>query len=318
MTAAESLPSAILDAIGNTPLVHLQNLRACKELALFAKAEYLNAGGSVKSRTALAMIRDAKASGALRSGDTIVEVSSGNEGVALAMLGAIYGHPVTIIMPNDIPCERKVLIERYGGRVILVPAQANVAHTLDACFAIAEELASQTNFYYARQFENPANVRVHEETTGPEIALQIGGEIAAFVAGVGTGGTLTGVGRALKRRYPRVHVVAVEPATAAVLSGGSVSTHRQYGIGEGFVPALLDRTIVDEVITVSDDDAYRTAEELASEEGLMVGPTSGSNVYAALEVGRKRGFRGPIVTVLPDSAERYLSMHAEAPSAGTP
>ncbi len=277
-------------------------------MALFAKAEHLNAGGSVKSRTALAMIDDARNSGKLRAGDTILEVSSGNEGVALAMLGAVYGHPVIIVMPNDVPWERRVLIERYGGRVILVPAQANVGHTLQQCFSIAEELAAKPRCYYARQFENPSNVRVHEETTGPEVIRQAGGEIAAFVAGVGTGGTLIGVGRALKRRYPRAMVVAVEPATAAVLSGGPVTTHRQFGIGEGFIPALYDRTVVDDVVTVADEDAYRTAGALATEEGLMVGPTSGSNVFAAMEIGRRLGSEGAIVTVLPDSAERYLSL----------
>ncbi len=299
----------ILSAIGGTPLVPLRCAHLGGRPRLFAKAEYLNAGGSIKSRTALAMIQDARHSGALHEGDSILEVSSGNEGIALAMLGAIYGHSVSIVMPDDVPPERRALIERYGGSVILVPAKENVGHTLADCFAIAEDLAAKPGYYYARQFENPANVRVHEEATGPELILQLGGEVAAFVAGVGTGGTLTGVGRAIKRRFPRALVVAVEPATAAVLSGGTITTHRQFGIGEGFVPALFERSMVDDIITVSDEDAYRVARALAIDEGLMVGPTSGSNVFAAMEIARRIGEReGAVVTVLPDSAERYLSL----------
>lgn len=299
---------SIVNGIGNTPLVKISGLPAIGNYQIFAKAEHLNAGGSVKSRTALAMIRDARSTGELLPGDTIVEVSSGNEGVALAMLGAVYGHAVCIVMPDDVPPERRALIERYGGTVIPVEAGDNIAQTLRRCFAKAEQLARTPGHYYARQFENPANARVHEETTGAELLEQSSEPIAAFVAGVGTGGTLTGVGRAIKKRYPSALVIAVEPSTAAVLTGGAIGTHRQFGIGEGFVPALLDRDLVDETIAVSDGDAYETCCSLARYDGLMVGPTSGSNVFAALEIARRLGPDKIVATVLPDTAERYLSL----------
>lgn len=298
----------ILCGIGETPLVRLRSLEQDEGCVLLAKAEHLNAGGSVKSRTALGMVRDAHETGQLKPGDTIIEVSSGNEGVALAMIGVIYGNAISIVMPSDVPPERRALIERYGGSVTLVDARENVAETLHACFQVAEALASRRDCYYARQFENPSNPRVHESTTGAELIRQSDWEIAAFVAGIGTGGTLTGVGRALRRRYPKVQIVAVEPAHAAVLSGRQITTHRQYGIGEGFVPALLDQAILDDVVIVTDEEAYETARILARDEGLMVGPTSGSNVFAARKIARNLGAGVAVATLLPDSAERYLSL----------
>lgn len=304
MNALES----IVDGIGNTPLVKISGLPGAAQYAVVAKAEHLNAGGSVKSRTALSMLRDARSSGELEAGGTIIEVSSGNEGVALAMLGALYGYAVRIVMPGDVPPERRALIERYGGSVVLVEAGDSIAETLRRCFAQAESIAREPGCYYARQFENPANARVHEESTGAELLEQTRGEIVAFVAGVGTGGTLTGVGRAVRKRYPKASIVAVEPATAAVLTGGRIATHRQFGIGEGFVPALLDRTLVSETIVVSDEDAYETCGALARYDGLMVGPTSGSNVFAALEIAKRLGPGRLVATVLPDTAERYLSL----------
>jgi len=314
MTTLERRPATIVDAIGRTPLLTLGRLRSAADVSIVAKAEFLNAGGSIKSRTALSMIREAEASGELAPGDTIVEVSSGNEGIALAMLAAQFGYRVCIVMPADVPPERKLLIERYGGEVVLVPAHATIDATLADCFARAQRLLGPRT-YYARQFENPANALVHERGTGAELLAQHDGPIHAFVAGVGTGGTLTGVGRALKARYPQAHVIAVEPATAAVLSGGPIGTHRQFGIGEGFVPSLLDRALVDGVECVSDDDAYATAAALAREEGLLVGPTSGANVYAAIAVARRLPRGSVVATVLCDSAERYLSVSA---ATGTP
>ncbi len=303
----ESRPASIIDGIGNTPLIALGRLQRATGLSIVAKAEFLNAGGSIKSRTALSMIREAESAGELAPGDTIVEVSSGNEGIALAMLAAQFGYRVCIVMPADVPPERKQLIERYGGEVVLVPAHAAIDATLADCFTAAERILGP-NTYYARQFENPANALVHERETGVELIDQHHGPIDAFVAGVGTGGTLTGVGRALKRRYPRARIFAVEPATAAVLSGGPIGTHRQFGIGEGFVPALLDRTLIDGVECVSDDDAYAMAAALAREEGLLVGPTSGANVFAAIAVARRLSPGAVVATILCDSAERYLSV----------
>ncbi len=314
MTTLARTAGSIVDAIGKTPLLALRRLRSAAGVSIVAKAEFLNAGGSIKSRTALSMIREAQAAGELTPGDRIVEVSSGNEGISLAMLAAHFGYRVCIVMPADVPPERKLLIERYGGEVVLMPAHASIDATLADCFAYAQRLLGPGT-YYARQFENPANALVHERETGVELIEQHDGPIDAFVAGVGTGGTLTGVGRALKRRYPLARIFAVEPATAAVLSGGPIGTHRQFGIGEGFVPALLDRSIVDGVECVNDDDAYATAAALAREEGLLTGPTSGSNVFAAIAVARRLRPGAVVATILCDSAERYLSVSA---TTGTP
>lgn len=294
-------------AIGNTPMLRLQRLTQAQGLTLYAKAEFLNPGGSVKSRTALGMVQDAERSGALRPGATIVEATSGNEGIALAMLGAARGYRVQIVMPEDVPRERQLIIEAYGGEVNLTPVFPSIDETMRACLAEAERLAAQTECFYARQFENPANPDVHAETTAEEILEQLPGEPAAFVAGVGTGGTLMGVARVLKKRYPNMLSVAVEPATAAAMSNGPVGSHGQVGIGEGFIPPLVDMGLVDKVITVTDEDALHTAQALAREEGLLVGITSGSNIAASVQLAREIGPDKLIVTLLPDSAERYFS-----------
>lgn len=299
--------AGIADAIGCTPMLRLHRLEQAKDVTLLAKAEFLNPGGSVKSRTALGMLQAAERSGELRSGATIVEATSGNEGIALAMLGAARGYRVQIVMPADVPRERQLIIEAYGGEVTLTPVAPTIDETIRTCLEVAEELASKGDCFYARQFENPANPEVHARTTAEEILEQLPGEPAAFVAGVGTGGTLMGIADVLKRRYPSMLSVAVEPATAAAMSGGPVGAHGQVGIGEGFVPPLVDMELIDEVVTVTDEEALATARCLAREEGLLVGITSGTNVAAAVRVARKLDPDQIVVTVLPDSAERYFS-----------
>ena len=298
---------SLLNHIGKTPMLRISRLPGSVQHQLYGKAEFLNPGGSVKSRTALGLIQGAEAKGLLRPGSVIIEASSGNEGIALAMLAAYRGYCVQIVMPADVPKERQRIIEAYGGEVVLVTPAATIQETMHRCLETAEELARKEGTFYARQFENPSNPRIHEETTAREVLEQVDGEIGAVVAGVGTGGTLMGIARVLKRHQPSVRVVAVEPATAAVMSGGTNQTHAQYGIGEGFVPPLVDVDLIDEVETVTDEEAYETARGLAKYEGLLVGITSGSNVVASLRVASRLAPGQRVVTILPDSAERYFS-----------
>lgn len=302
-----TVADCIADCIGGTPMLRLRRIPGSDGFTLLAKAEFLNPGGSIKSRTALGMIRDAEACGALRPGQLIVEASSGNEGIALAMLGAARGYRVKVVMPADVPYERVRIIEAYGAEVVSVPPQTSIDRTMRACLDTARQIALREGGFYARQFENPSNPRIHEETTATEILAQVDGEIDAFVAGVGTGGTLMGVGRALKRHRPRMRVVAVEPATASALSGGPVGNHGQFGIGEGFVSPLVNVDLIDEVVTIEDSEAVAMARELARREGLLVGITSGTNVAASCKVAKRLGAGCTVVTVLPDSAERYFS-----------
>lgn len=297
----------IVDAIGSTPMLRLQRLAQAQGLTVLAKAEFLNPGGSVKSRTAFGMVAAAERSGELQPGATIVEATSGNEGIALAMLGAARGYRVRVVMPADVPRERQLIIEAYGGEVTLTKVFPTIDETIKECLRVAEEFAAEDDCFYARQFENPANPEIHGKTTAEEIIRQLPAEPAAFVAGVGTGGTLIGVARVLKERYPSMLSVAVEPATAAALSGGPVGSHGQVGIGEGFVPPLVDTDLIDRVVTTTDEEALQTARALAREEGLLVGITSGTNVAAAARVARELGPDKVVVTLLPDSAERYFT-----------
>lgn len=298
----------ILEAVGRTPLVELQRLPGPDDARVLVKLEFLNPGGSIKSRPALAMVEAAEQAGLLTPGSIIVEPTSGNQGIGLAMVGAVRGYAVKIVMPDSVSVERRKLLENYGAEVILVKDRGNIGAAIEECVKTAENMAANDKrVFVPQQFENPNNPRVHRETTAPEILAQADGPIDAFCAGIGTGGTLTGVGEVLKKRFPGIIIAAVEPEQGAVLSGGLIGTHIQQGIGDGIIPAVLNRAIIDEIITVSDEQALATTRLLAKKEGMMVGISSGTNVRAALQLARRLGHGKTVVTVLPDTAERYFS-----------
>ncbi|MCL6450751.1 MAG: cysteine synthase A [Acetobacteraceae bacterium] len=300
---------SILEAVGETPLVELSRVGGGSRARVLAKVEGLNPSGSIKARSALAMIEAAEREGRLRPGAIIVEPTSGNQGIGLAMVAAVKGYRARLVMPESMSAERRALISAYGAEVVLTPAGRDIQEAIEICIQEARRMAEEDpRVFLPQQFENPANPAVHRETTAREILDQVGGPIHAFVAGVGTGGTLTGVGEALKSAFPGVMVVAVEPTAAPLLSGGKMGTHIQQGIGDGVMPAVLNTKVIDRVITVEDADAAATARELARREGLLVGVSSGSNVWASLVVARELGPGRTVVTVLPDSGERYLSM----------
>jgi cysteine synthase len=293
----------VLDLVGRTPLVRLARVSPRGGAEVCAKLEARNPAGSVKDRPALSMVRAAEAEGSLRPGATIVEATSGNTGISLAMIAAVQGYRCVIVMPEDMSQSRQHILRTYGAEVILTPAQDGMAGAVDE----AERLLEQTpGAFMPRQFDNPANPTVHAETTAEEIWRATGGEVHALVAGVGTGGTLTGVGRTLKARRPDVLVVAVEPKASAVLSGGKPGLHGIQGLGAGFVPGVLDTRLLDEVVAVTDVAADRMTKRLAREEGLLLGPSSGANVHAAVEVARRLPAGTRVVTILCDAGERYL------------
>ncbi len=289
---------SLLDAVGGTPLVRLTRLAP----NVAAKLELKNPGGSIKDRPALAMVRAAEASGALRAGSTIVEATSGNTGIALAMIAAVRGYACTLVMPEDMSLERRQVMRAYGAEILLTPAALGMAGAVERAEAL---LAETEGAFMPRQFENPANPAAHEATTAREILDDAGDDLAAFVAGVGTGGTITGVGRALKRARPAVRIVAVEPASSPVLSGGKPGLHRIQGIGAGFVPKNLDRSVVDEIVTVTDAAAEKMARRCAREEGILVGPSSGANLHVACELAGR--LPGLVVTIACDGGERYFA-----------
>jgi cysteine synthase A len=303
---AEPMPdpiaSSVLDLVGRTPMVRLARMSPSGGATVVAKLESKNPGGSVKDRPALAMIEAVERAGKLAAGATVIEATSGNTGISLAMIAAVRGYRCVLVMPDDMSLERRHILRAYGADLVLTPADQGMAGAV----ARAEELLRSTpGAFMARQFDNPANPDAHARTTAREILEVTGESLLAFVAGVGTGGTITGVGRVLKKERPGVRVVAVEPAGSAVLSGRPPGLHGIQGIGAGFVPSVLDRSVIDEVAVVGDVAAQRTAERLAREEGLLVGPSSGANVHAAIEVAR--GLKdGLVVTVLCDTGERYL------------
>lgn len=285
--------------IGNTPIVRLDSV----DSRIFLKLEKNNPGGSVKDRPALFMILDAEKRGLLKNG--IVEPTSGNMGIAIAMIGAKRGHRVILTMPETMSVERRKVLKMLGAELVLTPGDLGMKGAIEK----AKEIAQETGAHMLQQFENPYNVYSHQFTTGPEILRQMDYQIDAFVAGVGTGGTISGVGRVLKTFFgDRVKVVAVEPAKSPVLSGGQPGKHAIQGIGAGFVPKILDRSVIDEVITVEDEEAYDMARYLAKKEGLLVGVSSGANVAAALKIAQKLGKDARVVTIAPDHAERYLSI----------
>ena len=297
----------LTELIGNTPLLELGKFSAYKgiDTPVIAKVEYFNPGGSVKDRIALAMIEDAEAKGVLKPGATIIEPTSGNTGVGLALVSAVKGYKLILTMPETMSAERRNLVKAYGADVRLTPGKDGMAGAIKA----AEELRDSIDgSVILQQFENRANPRRHYETTGVEIWEQTEGKVDIFVAGVGTGGTVSGIGKRLKEKNPNVKIVAVEPLTSPVLNGGKSGPHKIQGIGAGFVPDTYDASVVDEVFDVDNDDAIRTGRELARQEGLLVGISSGAAAYAAAEIAKRPENRGKrVVVLLPDTGERYLS-----------
>ncbi|MCI0849594.1 MAG: cysteine synthase A [Chloroflexi bacterium] len=303
--AGEEIADSVLDLVANTPLVRLHRAAPAGAAELLAKLESLNPAGSVKDRIALSMIEDAEARGALKAGDTIVEPTSGNTGIGLAMVAAVKGYRIILTMPEDMSVERRRLLTRFGAELLLTPAIEGMSGAVYA----AQELVEKHGYFMAQQFNNPANPEIHRRTTAREILKATDGQLDAFVAGVGTGGTITGVGEVLKQENPDVLIVAVEPASSPVLAGGKAGLTGIQGIGASFVPSVLNREIYDELVAVTDDDAYAMTARLTKEEGLLVGVSSGANVVAAVQVAVKLGAGKRVVTILPDTGERYLSVN---------
>ena len=295
----------VTELIGATPLVRLSRIVEPRMATILAKLESCNPGGSVKDRICLAMIEEAEQRGLLKAGATVVEPTSGNTGIGLAMIGATKGYRVVLTMPESMSAERIQILKSYGAEVVLTPEREGMLGAVKR----AEELAKQTpGAFMPQQFKNPANPEVHRRTTAQEILRSTDGAVEAFIAGVGTGGTITGVGEVLKKRLPHVKVVGVEPKSSPVLSGGAPGPHMIQGIGAGFVPQVLNRAVIDEILTVTDEQAYETAKRLARKEGLFVGISSGAACWAALKVARDLGQGKTVVTVFPDTGERYLSI----------
>jgi len=292
-----------LGQICRTPLIRLTRMSDPEAGVVWGKAEGTNPGGSVKDRIALAMIERAERDGCIHPGDLIVEPTSGNTGIGLSMVCAVKGYRLILTMPDTMSQERRRLLGAYGAELVLTPGGLGMRGAIDK----AEEIARDKKCFMPQQFKNPANPRIHEETTGPEIIEALSGKVDAFVAGVGTGGTITGVGHVLRRHNKDVHIVAVEPADSPVLSGGEPGPHKIQGIGAGFVPDILDTSVYQEVLTVTNDEALDTARRLAREEGIFAGISSGANIFAALKVAKKLGPGKNVVTMLCDTGERYLS-----------
>ena len=291
----------VLDMIGNTPMV---SMKSTMGYHIFAKAEFLNLGGSIKDRVAKHMIESAEKEGKLRKGMTIVEPTSGNTGIGLALCGVRMGYKVVIVMPENMSEERKKIIRALGAELVLTPAHLS----LDGCVKEANRIASQSDEYFMpQQFENLHNPEIHYLTTGPEIYRQLEGKVDIFVSGLGSGGTLQGIGRYLKEKNPNLIVTAVEPKNVSALLGDEPGLHQIQGIGDGFIPAVLDTSLIDEVVTVSDEDAMETTRELARVQGLMCGTSSGANIWACKKMAEKYGKDKVIATVLPDRMERYFS-----------
>lgn len=298
----------ILDAIGNTPLVQLNHMVDKDSARVLVKVEGLNVGGSIKTRTAYNMLLEAEKNGKINSETIIVEPTSGNQGVGLALIGAVKGYKTIIIMPDSVSEERRLLVRHYGAEVILIHDEGDIGKCIDDCLQTALNMAKENpNVFVPQQFTNPANPQIHRNQTALEILDAVDGPIDGFCSGIGTGGTITGIGEVLKEHNPQMTIWAVEPVDAAILSGGSIGTHLQMGIGDGLIPDILNQEIYNDICVIEDEEAIKTAQELARREGLMCGISSGTNVAAALKLAKKLGKGKTVVTVLPDTAERYFS-----------
>jgi cysteine synthase A len=303
--ARPAIADSVIDLVGNTPLVRLNRLAPRGGAELLAKVESLNPGGSVKDRIAVSMVEAAERDGRLKPGATLVEPTSGNTGIGLALVAAARGYRLILTMPDDMSVERRQLLARFGAQIILTPA---IEGMTGAVFAATQLLTENPDYFMPQQFENLANPQIHRETTAREILAATDGELDAFVAGVGTGGTITGVGEVLKDYNAEILIVAVEPAASPVLQGGRARPHGIQGIGASFVPRILNREVIDRIVAVEDDDAYMTALRLTREEGLLVGVSAGANVHAAIQIAQELGEGKRVITLLPDTGERYLSM----------
>ena len=298
----------ILEAIGNTPVIKLSNMVDSDSADILVKFEGLNVGGSIKTRTAYNMICDAEAKGLINKDTIIVEPTSGNQGIGLSLVGAVKGYRTIIIMPDSVSEERRKLVKHYGAEVILVHDAGNIGECIDECLKTALKTRDENpNVFVPQQFENPANPLVHKYHTGVEILEQVAGPIHGFCAGIGTGGTITGISEVLKAQNPELTVWAVEPENAAILAGGTIGTHMQMGIGDGLIPEILDTSCYEDICIISDEEAIGVSKDLARLEGIMCGISSGTNVAAAIKLAKKLGKGKTVVTVLPDTAERYFS-----------
>lgn len=298
----------ILDAVGHTPIVRLNNLVDDDSAEILVKFEGLNVGGSIKTRTAYNMILQAEKEGRIHKDTIIVEPTSGNQGIGLALVGAVRGYRTIIIMPDSVSEERRKLVRHYGAEVILIHDSGNIGKCIDECLQTAIKMSQENpNVFVPQQFENENNPLAHRHHTALEIMEQVGGPIDGFCSGVGTGGTITGIGEVLKAQYPNITIWAVEPENAAILSGGTIGTHLQMGIGDGVIPQVLNTKIYEDICIITDEEAIQTSKDLARKEGLMCGISSGTNVAAAIKLAKKLGKGKTVVTVLPDTAERYFS-----------
>ncbi|MCR5208239.1 MAG: cysteine synthase A [Eubacterium sp.] len=300
--------NTILDAIGHTPMIKLNRLVPEDAAQIFVKYEGVNIGGSIKTRTAYNMLKRAAEKGVIDKNSIIVEPTSGNQGIGIALVGAVMGYKVRIIMPDSVSEERRKLIQNYGAEVILIHDDGDIGKCIAECIALADKMnAEEEKVFVPSQFDNPDNPKAHIYYTATEILEQVNCDIDGFCSGVGTGGTISGIGEVLKRQNPAITIWAVEPSNAAILSGGAVGTHLQMGIGDGLIPENLNTKIYDNICVVSDKEAIETARRLASEEGIMCGISSGSNVAAAIKLAKRLGKGKTVVTVLPDTGERYFS-----------
>lgn len=298
--------NSVTELIGQTPIVKLNRMTGAEDADVYLKLEYFNPGSSVKDRIALAMVEAAEKEGNLKEGDTIIEPTSGNTGIGLAMIAAAKGYKSVLVMPETMSMERRNLLRAYGAELVLTPGPDGM-NGPNGAIKTAEKLANENGWFMPQQFKNEANPEVHRLTTGPEIVEAMGDQLDAFISGIGTGGTITGAGQVLKENYPNIQIVAVEPTDSPVLSGGKPGPHKIQGIGAGFVPDILDTEIYSEIIQVTNDQSFETARQAAREEGILGGISSGAAIYAALQVAKRLGKGKKVLAIIPSNGERYLS-----------